>query len=62
MGCHPNGPSMVKIDKNDATLVKLIDNAEFLEANDGQTIQVKKLFELNAAKFLGKAYLDKFVA
>ena len=60
MGDHTNGPSKVLIDKEDENLVSLIDDAKFIEDNAGQEVVVNRLFELNGAKFLGKAYLDEF--
>jgi hypothetical protein len=62
MGDHVNGPSKVYIDSNDSNLVSIIDDLEFIKQNDGQTISIKELFKLNANKFLGKAYIDRFTA
>jgi len=61
MGDHPNGPSKVTIDKDNKTLVKIIGNDQFVETNQGQSISITELFKLNPEKFLGKAYLDRFV-
>jgi len=60
MGGHPNGPSMVKIDSSDATLVKCIGDEEFVKKFDGQTVPLRQLFELDHKKFCGQEYLDKF--
>lgn len=61
MGDHPNGPSKVTIDKANQTLMKLIDDEAWVEKNQGQSVSITELFLLNAEKFLGKPYLDRFV-
>lgn len=61
MGDHPNGPSKVTIDKENKTLVQIIGNDQFVETNQGQSVSITELFKLNPEKFLGKAYLDRFV-
>jgi hypothetical protein len=61
MGDHPNGPSKVLIDSSNQSLCKIIDDEEFVKKFDGQVISISELFQLNAEKFLGKKYLDRFV-
>lgn len=60
MGGHPNGPSMVKFDKNDANLVQIVNDNEFFEKHDGKAIPLTQLFESNPVKYLGQPYLDRF--
>lgn len=47
MGDHPNGPSKVLIDSSNATLSKLIDNADFMSSHEGQSLSITELFKLN---------------
>lgn len=62
MGDHTNGPSSVFIDSNDKNCVSVIGDEDFIKAHDGQEVTITKLFELNAKKFLGEAYLDRLAA
>ena len=61
MGDHPNGPSMVTIDSQDPVIKALIANDEFMQQNEGKTVAITELFKLNAPKFLGEKYLERFV-
>lgn len=61
MGDHPNGPSQVLIDSKNEELCKIINDEEFIKENDGKSLSISELFKLNATKFLGQKYLDKFV-
>lgn len=58
MGAHVNGPSLVKIDKENRDLCAIIHNQDFINENDGREISISELFELNAEKFLGKKYVE----
>ena len=60
MGDHTNGPSMVKIDSANQLLVKVIGDDEFVKQHDGQVIPMNALFKLNASKFMGQKYVEKF--
>ena len=40
MGDHTNGPSSVLIDTEDANLVSIIEDPEFLKAHDGQEVPI----------------------
>ena len=60
MGDHVNGPSCVKIDKNDQKLIDLIGNQKFCEENDQQMVTISKLFEMDAARFLGEGYEQRY--
>jgi mannose-6-phosphate isomerase class I len=62
MGDHPNGPSMVKIDKDDKNLVNIINNVEFMDKHDGEILSICDLLKLDPVTFLGHNYLEKFAA
>lgn len=60
MGDHVNGPSMVRVDKEDENLVKVIDDSGFIEQNHGKMVPISELFKLNPKRFLGEKYLERF--
>jgi len=60
MGDHPNGPSMIKVDKSDNLQSKIVNNSAFMEEHDGKTIPMSKLFTLDRHRFMGPKFIEKF--
>ena len=57
MGDHPNGASSFKLTPE---IKKLINHKDFLDQDNGSYHSLDKLFEVNPARFFGKAYVERF--